>query len=110
VGPPASELLATVPRAWVLEAVRDSLTWHAREEPVSPNNVLNACRAWRYAEEGVWGTKAAGATWARARLEDPSVIETAIAKRHGPSGPGLDAQAVRALVQRVLDAVERASR
>ncbi|QRO00598.1 DUF4111 domain-containing protein [Archangium violaceum] len=110
VGPPASELLAAAPRAWVLDAVRDSLTWHAREEPVSPNNVLNACRAWRYAEECVWGTKVAGATWARARLADPSLIEAAIAKRNGQPGPALEQDAVRALVQRVLDAVERASR
>lgn len=110
VGPPASELLAAAPRAWVLDAVRDSLTWHAREEPVSPNNVLNACRAWRYAEEGEWGTKAAGATWARPRLEDPSLLDAALAKRNGRPGPGLEPEAVRALVQRVLDAVERASR
>jgi len=109
-GPPASEMLATLPRAWVLEAVRDSLAWHSREEPVSPNNVLNACRAWRYAEEGVWCTKAAAAAWARARLDGHSLIDAAVAKRHGHPGPGLDPEAVRALVQRVQAVVERASR
>jgi len=109
-GPPASELLAPLPRAWVLEAVRDSLTWHAQAEPVSANNVLNACRAWRYAEEGVWSTKGASAAWARGRLEDPSLIDAALAKRHGPPGPRLDPEAVRALHQQVLAAVERAAR
>ncbi len=110
VGPPASEVLAALPRAWVLEAIRDSLAWHSRAEPVSPNNVLNACRAWRHAEEGVWSTKGAAATWARARLADPSLIEAAVAKRHGTPGPDLEPEAVRALHRQVRAAVERASR
>jgi hypothetical protein len=109
-GPPASELLAPLPRAWVLEAVRDSLTWHSQAEPVSANNVLNACRAWRYAEEGVWSTKGASATWARGRLADASLIDAALAKRHGAPGPALDPEAVRALHQQVRAAVERAAR
>jgi hypothetical protein len=109
-GPPASALLAPLPRAWVLEAVRDSLTWHSQAEPVSANNVLNACRAWRYAEEGVWSTKGASAEWARGRLADASLIDAALAKRHGTPGPGLDPEAVRALHQRVRAAVERAAR
>jgi hypothetical protein len=107
-GPPASGLLAALPKAWVLEAVRDSLTWHSQAEPVSANNVLNACRAWRYAEEGVWSTKRASATWARGRLAAPSLIDAALAKRHGTPGPDLDPEGVRALHQEVRAAVERA--
>jgi len=108
-GPPARELLARQPRAWVLGAIRDSLSWHSREEPSSPNNVLNACRAWRHVEEGVWCTKREAAAWARTRLEDPSIIDAALERRRGLPGPGLNAEAVRALVRRVQDAVERAS-
>ncbi|WNG36217.1 DUF4111 domain-containing protein [Archangium violaceum] len=108
VGPPPNEVLAPLPRAWVLDAIRDSLTWHSRAEPVSPNNVLNASRAWRHVEEGVWSTKAAAATWARERLSDPSLIDAAVAKRHGAPGPALDPEAVRALHHQVLAAVERA--
>lgn len=107
-GPPPTEVLTPLPRAWVLDAIRDSLTWHSRAEPVSPNNVLNACRAWRHVEEGVWSTKAAAATWAREHLADPSLIDAALAKRHGAAGPALDPEAVRALHQQVLAAVERA--
>ena len=76
---------------------------------MSANNVLNACRAWRYAEEGVWSTKGASATWARERFTVPSLIEAALAKRHGTPGPDLDPEAVRALHQHVRAAVERAS-
>lgn len=107
-GPPANELLAPQDTRWVLDAIRTSLAWHSREEPASANNVLNACRAWRYAEEGVWCTKKAAAEWARERLEEPSLIDAALATRRGQPGPALTPEAVRALVQRVLGVVERA--
>jgi hypothetical protein len=108
-GPPAMELLAPQDKRWVLDAIRTSLTWHAREEPASANNVLNACRAWRHAEEGVWCTKTAAATWARERLEEPSLIDAALVAWRGQPGPALTPEAVHALVQRVLGIVERAA-
>ncbi len=108
LGPPARELLALQPRAWVLEALSALLAWHVREEPVSPNNVLNACRAWRHVEAGDWCTKRQAALWARSQLEDPTLIDAALARREGTPGPPLDAEAVRALVRRVQDALARA--
>src|SRR6218665_2858840 len=93
-GPPARELLARQPRAWVLGAIRDSLSWHSPQEPSTPHNVLNACRAWRHVEEGVWCTKREAAAWARTRLEDPSIIDAALERRRGVPGPGPNAPTV----------------
>ncbi len=56
-GVPPAELLGQVPRPLVVEALRQSLAWYQREEPTSPSGVLNACRALRYAEEGVFDSR-----------------------------------------------------
>jgi hypothetical protein len=79
VGPPAAEVVAPIPRPWLLAALTDALTWHTTNEPVLHQTVLNATRAWRYAAEGVWSSKDAAAGWAQARTEEPHA---------GPDGAG----------------------
>jgi hypothetical protein len=46
-----------VPSAAILDALADSVDWYAREDPQSPDALLNAERARRYVEEGVWSSK-----------------------------------------------------
>jgi hypothetical protein len=99
LGPPPAEVLAPVPRVDVLGALRDSLDWHAAHEPTSPDSVLNACRAWRWARTGRWTAKLAAGEWARARMSDPAAVDAALAAR--ATGDALDPVAVT----RVLDAV-----
>jgi hypothetical protein len=81
IGPPAVEVLDPIPRGAILRALEASLDWHAEHEPGSPNAVLNACRAWRYAREGRWSSKTEAGRWARTRVEDPSRIDAALAAR-----------------------------
>ncbi len=57
VGPPWRELFPPVSRAEVLHALESSLDWHERHGPASANALLNALRARRYAEAGVWASK-----------------------------------------------------
>lgn len=95
IGLPASSVFAEVPRRTVLEAMQASMTWHRDHEEASPNAVLNACRAWRYAEDDVLGSRVAGAAWARDRWPDTDVIDTALALRGGAHGQ-MDASAVAA--------------
>jgi Domain of unknown function (DUF4111) len=57
---------------WVLDALMESLRWHRTHDLGSPNSVLNACRGWRWAETGVWGSKREGLAWA---LRQPGVPE-----------------------------------
>jgi predicted nucleotidyltransferase len=56
-GPEPAELIGEVPRAAILDSLADSVDWYAREDPESPDALLNAERARRYVEEGVWSSK-----------------------------------------------------
>ena len=96
-GPPPCTVFADVPRRWLLEAMDASMTWHRAHEKATLYSVLNACRAWRFAEEDVLGSKLEGATWARARWPDTDVIDAALALRRGEDAP-LDQSAVDALL------------
>jgi hypothetical protein len=82
-GPPASEVFADAPRRSLLDAMVASMRWHRRHEGATLHSVLNASRAWRYAEEGVLGSKLEGAAWARERWSRPGLIEAAAELRRG---------------------------
>ena len=63
-------------------------------------SVLNACGAWRFADEDVLGSKLEGAAWARSRWPDTDVIDAAVALRRGEHAR-LDEPAVAALLSAV---------
>jgi hypothetical protein len=96
-GPPPRTVFVDVPRRTLLAAMSDSMAWHRAHEKATLYSVLNACRAWRFAEEGVLGSKLEGATWARARWRDTDVIDAALALRRGKDAT-LDPAAVDALL------------
>lgn len=77
LGPPPAAIFAPIPRIWQLQAISESLAWHQLHDIVSPNHVLNACRGWRYAVTGVFGSKAAGAAWACSQPGCPPVVTRA---------------------------------
>jgi hypothetical protein len=83
VGAPARATVADVPRTLLLQMMRDSMRWHREHENASLYSVLNACRAWRFADEDVLGSKLDGAAWARQRWSTPALIDGAVALRHG---------------------------
>jgi hypothetical protein len=64
-GPEPARLVGEVPRSVVLDALADSLDWYAREDSHSRSALLNAFRALRYVEDGVWSSKPEAAAWAR---------------------------------------------
>jgi len=102
-GPPANQVFADAPRQTLLDAMAQSIRWHRQHEGATLYSVLNACRAWRYAAEGVLGSKLDGAAWARERWRRPDLIDAAVELRHGRSGD-LDPLEI----DRLLDHVERA--
>jgi hypothetical protein len=114
VGPPAADLFGPVPEDWMLHALIESLEWHARHETLAHYSVLNACRSWRLAEEGVFDSKAGAAAWARPRMQDATILDSALALREGMTTPDLDGQVVRAFLwqvrARVLDIRARRNR
>ncbi|WP_084046390.1 aminoglycoside adenylyltransferase domain-containing protein [Deinococcus hopiensis] len=81
LGPPPGDVFACIPSTWVLEAVLEPLAWHAAHGAGSPNTVLNACRDWRYAVAGIWGSQKEGGNWARQQRPDLSVIAQALSAR-----------------------------
>jgi predicted nucleotidyltransferase len=100
-GPPPRELFAPLPRHSLLRLLSDSVRWHEEHDWAPADDaILNACRAWRFAVEGVWSSKPAAGEWARARLNEPDVVSEALA---ASSGEGrLD----RARVEEFLVAVQ----
>jgi hypothetical protein len=105
-GPPASELIGEPPRADVLEALLAGLRWAAEEEPDSPNTVLNACRAARFALEGNWVGKGDAGRWAIETSSDPRLAELALQAR--VSGDELPADRVVPFVGEAAELVEGA--
>jgi len=105
-GPPARDLVGPIPRRRLLEALRDSLAWHGAHEPALQQSVLNACRGWRFTEDGVWSSKDDAGAWALARTDDPATVDAALAIRHGDRSRSLDPARVDAFQRRVLDRVE----
>jgi hypothetical protein len=109
-GPPPSEVFADVPRRILLEAMRESMAWHRAHEKATLYSALNACRAWRFVDEDILGSKLAGAAWARERWPDPDVIDAAVALRRGEEAAALDASAVDELLSAVLRRLDEALR
>jgi hypothetical protein len=108
-GPPAHELVAPIPRRWLLDALGDGLAWHAANEPALHQSVLNAGRAWRFTVEGVWSSKDAAAGWVLARTEDPDLVQAALAIRHGDRSRTLDPARVNRFVRGVQAWVQQAA-
>jgi streptomycin 3"-adenylyltransferase len=81
-GPPPAIVFPPVPRALLLRSFAGELRW--AEEHASPSyQVLNACRALRFLEEGVLCSKLEGAEWARARGLRRGLVDAAVRHRRG---------------------------
>jgi hypothetical protein len=105
LGPAPAQVFAPIPQPWALEAIADSLAWHRAHEGASANSILNACRGWRYAVTGQWGSKRAGAAWARQQPGCPPIVAQAEQLRQG--GPPLslaDATELAAIVEAAVQA------
>ena len=107
LGPEPAQVFAPIPRPWALAAIADSLAWHQAHERASANSILNACRGWRYAATGRWGSKRAGAAWARQQPGCPPIVAQAEQLRQGgpplsPAGAAELAVIVDAAVQTAL--------
>jgi predicted nucleotidyltransferase len=68
VGPPWSDVFAAVSRHDVLQAIEQSLDWQERFDPLGRSALLNACRAWKWLEEGNWSSKPEAADWLRGKV------------------------------------------
>ncbi|MDQ4094666.1 MAG: DUF4111 domain-containing protein, partial [Actinomycetota bacterium] len=108
VGPPAREIVAALPRKWLLQALLASLEWHVAHEASEANTVLNAARAWRFAAEDAWSSKVDAAAWAGTKDVDPGPLKAALAARAGHRSAALDPTATGVFVARVKDEITAA--
>jgi Domain of unknown function (DUF4111) len=110
-GPDPVQVFAEPPRAWLLERAAAELRWAVRHGDFA-YRVLNACRAWRYLEDDVLGSKVESGRWARLRLVDTelapagALVDAAVAAQLGlapmPAAPA-DLAAADRFVASVLD-------
>jgi hypothetical protein len=100
IGPPASDVFAPVPPDVLRRAVLAAVEWQrgqvldAFHDPGGRNSVLNACRALRFAETGVLGSKTDGGRWALSREPENALVRTTLAVRSGRDAAPPDAEAI----------------
>jgi hypothetical protein len=104
VGPPPAQIVAEVPRTWLLGEFRNELEW-AREHGSTAYQALNAARVWRYAEDDVICSKLDGARWALGRGYD-GVLLPAIEFQEGRTDRPPDADGAAAIVARAQAAAQ----
>ena len=73
-GPAPQFMFGPMSREMLLEALAQELEWWLEHEAETGfrSPVLNACRAWMYAESGELGSKLAGGEWAIGRIGSTS--------------------------------------
>jgi hypothetical protein len=99
-GPRPAELLAPVDRARLLRTIADDLTW-AVEHRFNRSAVLNACRALRFARDGVLCSKPEGGDWALEQgVGDTALIASALQRQSG-ADEAVDADAAAIYATRV---------
>jgi hypothetical protein len=99
------DVLPVLPRRLVVRALRDALDWYRANDRTQA--VLAGCRAWAWATNGRWLSKGDAATWAIARLADPTPVDRALEHRDDPGAPGPtppEAAALLDMVQATLEA------
>ena len=101
IGPPAEQVFPELPESLVAGAVLEGLEWYRRAPGAPDQALLSACRAWAWAGDRRWRSKAESARWALSRLKDPSPVERALLRRDGkpaiaPTPHEIDAVIARA--------------
>lgn len=108
-GPPPEQVFAPIPEEWLLDMCDRELAWikdHPSRTPAE-SAVLQACRAWRYAQERVLSSKVESGRWALGRaVPEGDLIETAVARKLGDDGAEVDHERALALVAKVRRVIE----
>jgi Domain of unknown function (DUF4111) len=94
------------PGSWLLEGAAGELRWAAGRATFA-YRVLTACRAWRFLEDGVLGSKVDGGRWARDRVADPGLVDLALAAQRGEIPMPVDEPALAAADRLLGEVLER---
>jgi hypothetical protein len=84
LGPPVEDVIAPVDRQHLLRSLADDLAWAIERDDLRGYAVLNACRALRFAREGVLCSKLEGGGWAlNESVADAGLVGTALRRQSG---------------------------
>jgi streptomycin 3"-adenylyltransferase len=108
-GPPPEEVFADVPAALLDATFAGELAWAAEHAPPA-YQVLNACRAWRFATDRELCSKIAGGEWALGRGADDAAIAAALETQLGGPETPIDPAPVTAVIARVTAELGGAAR
>jgi hypothetical protein len=100
-GAQPADVIPALSRALLVDALREAVAWYSARDGAEA--ILALSRAWAWAADGRWLSKGAAATWAAARLEDPSPVHRALDRRADPVAPGPTRPEVAAF-RKVVDA------
>lgn len=112
-GKPASEVFTPIPKKWILATLIDGITWHQDKildelhDPKGQYSVLNACRAWKFAEEGVLSSKTAGAEWVLAKYPDNQLVRHALAIRLGQDSEPLNKESIKSFLAEIINNLKK---
>ncbi len=105
-GPPAAEVFADPGAELLAPLLAETLRW-CLADGAGAEAVLAACRALRYAEKGVWSSKAAAARWAESRVNDGELVAQAVRAR--ASGEGVDRRRAESFLEAALVRLDAAA-
>jgi hypothetical protein len=108
-GPPPEEVFADVPAGLLDATFAGELAWAAEHAPPA-YQVLNACRAWRFATDRVLCSKVAGGEWALGRGADDAAVAAALETQQGGAETPIDPASLAALIARVTAELGEAAR
>jgi hypothetical protein len=108
-GPPPAEVFAEPPAALLDATFAGELAWAVAHAPPA-YQVLNACRAWRFAVERQLGSKVAGGEWALGRGIGDEAIRASLDHQRGGPARAVDPASVAVLGAHVTAELGGASR
>lgn len=102
-GLPRQEAFSPVPQALVLDQLVQELEWSAEQVP-NEYAILNACRAWRYATDGILVSKVEGGEWALNHVSERALVDLikkGLNRQRSLTSPGFDDSAVQQFVREI---------
>ena len=104
-GPAPADVFPQPPPDLILASLRQALDWFVANDATGVGAVFGACRAWAWAHDGRWRSKAESAEWARTRMTDPGPVGKAVRLRDGSREHPLSEPEVAAVVDRARAAL-----